>query len=285
MKTVLVTGVRGKTGRQVAAALVRRKEVVVRGAARNADGGDIPGLTLSRFDWQDPASWSAALAGIDALYLLRPKTADAAGTIASLLRSAGSLRRVVFLSEIDCEHRSEDTDERKAEAAVMSSPISWTILRPNWFMQNFTEPSYYLEAVRDDGELHVPTGGQATSFVDTRDIAEVAVAALLDEGHAERSYTLTGPQAVTWAEAARCIGQAAGHPVRHTDPALEKHLAALSSKGTAKSTIAYLGRVYGCIRTGRTSVLSSDVEGVTGHPPRSFTAFVEENKRVWRRAT
>jgi uncharacterized protein YbjT (DUF2867 family) len=284
MSNVLVTGVRGKTGRQVAAALLRRKEAAVRGAARNLDGRAIPGVALSRFDWQDAASWPAALTGIDALYLIRPKTADPAGTIQELLRSAESLRRVVLLSEIDCENRPKDTDERKAEAAVMSSSVSWTILRPNWFMQNFTEPSFYLEAVRDAGKLEVPTGGQATSFVDTRDIGEVAAAALLDDRHGERCYTLTGPHAITWGEAARLMGDAAGHPVRYFDPPLEEHLGSLSGKGTAQSMVDYLGRIYGCIREGRTSIVSSDVERVTGHPPRSFAAFVEESKKAWRRA-
>jgi uncharacterized protein YbjT (DUF2867 family) len=282
MKTILVTGLRGKTGRQVAAALLRRKGVVVRGAARSIEGLHIPGVSLSRFDWQEPASWSAALADVEAIYLLRPKTTNPANSIAEILRFAGSLQRVVFLSEIDGGNRPDDTDERKAERTVMSSPIPWTILRPNWFMQNFTEPSFYLEALRDAGELKVPTGGQATTFVDTRDIADVAAAALLDDGHAERCYTLTGPQAITWADAVRLIGKAAGHTFRYVDPPLEEHLATLASKGTATSTVDYLGRVYGCIRDGRTSIVSGDVQQVTGHPARSFSAFVEENRKIWR---
>jgi uncharacterized protein YbjT (DUF2867 family) len=283
MKTVLVAGVRGKTGRQVAA-LLRRKGIAVRGATRSLDDLSMPGVTFSRFDWQDPATWPDALADVEGTYLLRPKTADPAGTIASLLRSAGSLRRVVLLSEIDAENRNRETEEHRAESAVKSSAIAWTILRPNWFMQNFTEPSFYLEAIRDAGELKVPTGGQPTSFVDTRDIAEVATAALLDEGHAGRAYTLTGPQAFTWQEAARLIAQAAGHPLRYVDPPLEDYLVAISSKGTAKATIDYLGRIYGCIRGGRTAIISGDIERVTAHPPRSFPAFVQENGEVWHRA-
>jgi uncharacterized protein YbjT (DUF2867 family) len=285
MTTVLVTGVGGKTGRQVAAALRGRKNIVVRGAARKPEGRNIPGLQLIRFDWGDTASWPAALEGVDALYLLRPKTDDPADRIGSLLGSARSLRRVLFLSEIDCENRAQDTDERKAEDAVMSSPVSWTILRPNWFMQNFIEPSFFLEDIRDAGELKVPSGGQATSFVDTRDIGEVAAAALLDERHAGRCYTLTGPQAIAWAEAARLIGDAGGYPVRHVDPPLEQHLVARASGGAAQSTLGYLGRVYGSIREGRTAVVSGDVGEVTGHPARSFAAFVEENRAAWRRAT
>jgi uncharacterized protein YbjT (DUF2867 family) len=221
------------------------------------------------------------------MYLLRPfrKLADPAGTIASLLQSAAQLERVVLLSEIDAEHRSEDTEERRVEDVVRSSRVDWTILRPNWFMQNFTEPSYYLEAIRDAGELKVPTGGQPTSFVDTRDIADVATAALLDPGHSGQCYTLTGAQALTWADVARSVGEAAGHAVRYLDPPLEEHLATLANNGTPKATVDYLGRIYGCIRDGGTSIISRDVERVTGHAARGFAGFVEENKKVWRRAT
>jgi hypothetical protein len=67
---------------------------------------------------------------------------------------------------------------------------------------------------------------------------------------------------------------------RYIDPPLDDHLA-LSSKGTRKTTVDYLGRFYGCILDGRTSIISGNIETVTGHPPRSFVAFVEENKKAW----
>jgi hypothetical protein len=83
MKTVLVTGLRGKTGRQVASALIRRKGVAVHGAGRNVAELNFPGVNISRFDWEDSASWPGALAGVDSIYLVKPKTADPAGTVAS----------------------------------------------------------------------------------------------------------------------------------------------------------------------------------------------------------
>ena len=283
MNTVLVTGVRGKTGRQVASALVRAGGVTVRGAGRRVTDLSIPGVIPSHFDWDEPASWPKALDGINAIYLVKPKTADPAGTVASFLQSAASIERLVLLSEIDAGNRNEATDERKVERVIESSPIAWTILRPNWFMQNFTEPSFYLEAIRDVAELKVPTGGKPTSFVDTRDIADVAMAALLDLSHAGQHYTLTGPQALTLTEVASLIGQAAGHPVRYIDTPLDDYLKVLSDKGTAKATVEYYRRIYGCIQECRASVISPDVEQVTGHSPRTFAAFVEENQNVWRR--
>jgi uncharacterized protein YbjT (DUF2867 family) len=283
MRTVLITGVRGKTGRQVAAALARLGGVAVRGVGRRVAELNLPGVIFRHFDWDEPTSWPKALEGIEAIYLVKPKTADPAGTVGSFLRSARSIERLVLLSEIDAGNRNEATDERKVERAIESSPIAWTILRPNWFMQNFTEPSFYLEALRDAAELKVPTGGQPTSFVDTRDIAEVATAALLDSGHAGQHYTLTGPQALTLTEVTNVIGKAAGHPIQYIDLPLDDYLNALSEKGTAEPTVEYYRRIYGCIQKSRTSIISTDVEKVTGRPPRTFAAFVEENQNVWRR--
>jgi uncharacterized protein YbjT (DUF2867 family) len=279
--TILIMGVRGKTGRQLAAALRRHKGVTVRGAARNTTGLSVQDVTVTRFDWDEPSTWSDAVAGIDSVYLVKPKTADPAATVASFLERAKDVKRLVLLSEIDAGNRDETTDERRVEKVVEASSFAWTILRPNWFMQNFAEPSFYLEAIRDAGEIKVPTNGQPTSFVDTRDIADVAAAALLEPGHEGRSYTLTGSEALTWKDALAEIGRAAGHSIRYIDPDLDDYLSTLAGKGTAEKTIAYYRRIYGAIGNGRTAVLSPDIEQVTGHPPRRFSAFVAENKSLW----
>lgn len=281
MKTVLVTGVFGKTGRQLAGALTRHQGVEVRGASRTA--ANLPGARSVRFDWNEPAGWPDVLKGASAIYLVKPKTQDPAATVMSFLRLASDAERVVLLSEIGCESRDESTDERKVEKIVEASPFDWTILRPNWFMQNFAEPNFYLEAVRDTGVLQVPTGGQPVSFVDTRDIADVAAAALIDPTHAGRAYTLTGSQALTFGEVAESIEEVAGHQVRHVDPSLTDYLSAAAASGTAQSQIEYYRRIYTCIQVGQTALISAAIEQVTGHPPRSFSAFLEENKGTWRK--
>ena len=283
MKTVLVTGVRGKTGRQVAAALSRQPGIEVRGAGRNAAGLTLPGVHMVRFDWEDQATWRDALNGVSAIYLVKPKNPDPSSMVMSFLQLAGEAKRVVLLSEIGCESRDDSADERKVEKTVEAMAPDWTILRPNWFMQNFAEPNYYLEAIRDNNLLNVPTGGQPVSFVDTRDIAEVAVAALIDSRHARRAYTLTGPQALTFAEAAARIGETAGYPVRHADPPLADYLSGHAANGDAKSQVEYYRRVYAYVQNGWAARLSISVEEVTGHPPRAFSAFIEENESVWKR--
>lgn len=283
MTTVLITGIRGKTGRQVAKALARRKGITVRGAGRNSAGLDADGITTAHFDWEDHGTWPGAVAGVTAIYLVKPKTADPAKTVSAFLNAAKPIERIVLLSEIDAGSRDETADERKVERIIEALPTAWTILRPNWFMQNFTEPGFFLEALRDGGEITLPAAGQKVSFVDTRDIADVAAAALIDQGHASRHYTLTGPEALTFAEALRQIGRAAGHLIHHNDPPLDHYLKALGEKGTPQKAVGYYQRIYGCIQHGRAAVISTDVEGVTGHPARGFASFVAENQAVWRK--
>jgi uncharacterized protein YbjT (DUF2867 family) len=285
MKTILVTGVRGKTGREVAATLARRAGVTVRGAGRSASELNLPQVSPVHFDWDDRAGWPSVLDGVKAIYLVKPKTSDPAATVTSFLGLARDVERVVLLSEIEGGNQDDATDERRVEKVIEAAPVDWTLLRPNWFMQNFATPSFYLEAIRDAGELVVPTAGQPVSFVDARDIADVAVAALLDSGHTAQAYTLTGPQAITFAEAVGQIGGAAGHSVRHVDPPLADYLAAAAAKGTPPAFLGYLGRIYDHIQKGQTAVISPHVAQVTGHPPRTFSAFVEENKQIWRRST
>src|SRR5262249_32776017 len=155
------------------------------------------------------------------------------------LQFATEVERIVLLSEIGCENRDESTDERKVEKSVEAMPFDWTILRPNWFMQNFAEPNFYLEDIRDRSVLNVPTGGQPLTFVDTREVAEVAAAALIGSRHARRAYTLTGPEALTFAEVGEKIGEVAGYEVRHADTPLAEYLSEEAAGGAPKSLIEY----------------------------------------------
>jgi uncharacterized protein YbjT (DUF2867 family) len=120
------------------------------------------------------------------------------------------------------------------------------------------------------------------SFVDTRDIADAAVAALLEVGHAGRAYTLTGSEAVTFAAVADVIGRAVGKSIRHNDLPLDEYLCKSAAARTPQKSVDYSGRIYGFIGRGEAAALTSDVRNVTGHAPRAIDAFVAENLNTWR---
>lgn len=289
IKSVLVLGARGQTGRQVIASLSRRRDVCVRAAVRDVSVSIMQDAVLTRFDWNDHGTFASAVEDIDAVYLVKPTDtltnadgADPARTVAAFLTASPRLKRIVLLSEIGAGSRPDTSDERRVERLIETCGLDWTILRPNWFMQNFTDPAYYLGDLRD-GEVAVPSDGQATSFVDTRDIGEVAVAALLNAGHASQHYTLTGDQALTWREAVSRIAAAARHDIEYIDPPLEKYLLVHAEQNVAAHVLQHHRDVYETLRGEDGAGITSDIRQITGHAPRSFEAFVTENADIWRR--
>jgi uncharacterized protein YbjT (DUF2867 family) len=264
MAEILVTGATGKTGRQVALQLAGRPGVDVRPASR-------PG-----FDWHDPGTWSATVGAASAAYLVRPDLPNAPELIGEFLDAAPGLRRVVLLSEIGAERAAPASWERRVEAAVTERPVAWTILRPTWFMQVLTDPAFYRDGIRDDGVIRLPSGGAAISFVDARDIAAVAVAALTDAAHAGRAYPVTGPEALPVADVAARIAAVAGRPVRHLDPPVADAVA-----GTEPWLAAVLSRVYERVRSGVAGEVTDVVEQVSGRPARTLDAFLGEHRSAW----
>jgi uncharacterized protein YbjT (DUF2867 family) len=183
---ILVIGGTGKTGKRVVERLARH-HLPVRACGRTS--------TLP-FDWDEDSTWEAALHGTRAAYITYAPDvalARAAAQIAALAAQATRLgvRRLVLLSG-----RGEPGAQR-AEQALQASGADWTILRSSWFAQNFSE-NFLLEPIRA-GEVALPVGDVREPFIDIDDIADVAVAALLDEQHAGQVYELTGPRLLTFA--------------------------------------------------------------------------------------
>lgn len=275
VRNVLVTGARGKTGREVVARLGERG-VTVRAGSR------VPGTSAGnvhpvRFDWDEPATWSEAVAGVDAVYLMRPDIEEAPVRVAELAAMT-SEAHVVLLSEQGAGALADTTWERGAERAVIDQARTWTLLRPSWFHQVLTDPRYYLETIQRDGVLPLSTGGAKIAFVDARDIAAVAVAALLDrESSAGAAYEITGPAALTLDEVAEVVAGASGRPVRAVDPPVDEALAGLPP-WLADQMDGVLQRV----RDGVFGEVSDDVQRVTGSPAISVATFATEHADLWR---
>ncbi|MFJ6605772.1 NAD(P)H-binding protein [Streptomyces lydicus] len=268
MKTILVLGGTGKTGSRIARRL-KAASLPVRTASRT--GGDV------HFDLDDPASWTPALDGVTAAYLVEPSlsaSTDHQVRIPRLVTEAvtAGVRRLVLLS---APRAGEDGHPlHAAEQAVRGSGVDWTILRPQWFAQNFSEGPWRPGILA--GTLALPTGDGCTPFVDAEDIAEVAVAALTEDRHSGQVYDLTGPRAISFVEAAGLIARATGRTNRHVDvdPAafIERQVAA----GAAPDLARLLTELLVSIANGSGAALSDGVERALGRPPRAFETFVTE---------
>jgi uncharacterized protein YbjT (DUF2867 family) len=269
----LVLGGTGKTGARVAARLTGLG-LPVRTAARH--GGDTP------FDWDDPATHRSAVEGADRVYLIAPvmRTRFAPQVSAFLdLAEAAGVRHVTYLSAYGIEFAPAEVALRAVELDLMGrSTLTHSIVRPAWFMQNFSET--FLRPV--DGAIVVPTGKGGEAFVDAEDIAAVAAATLADpEGHAGAEYAPTGPEALTVSDAADIIGSVTGRPIRHVDIDRRSWLDSVIASGVPAEYGEMLKILTETVSSGRGSRPNGDVEKVTGAPPRNFTDFAKRTAAAW----
>jgi uncharacterized protein YbjT (DUF2867 family) len=273
---IMVTGATGKAGRQMVSQLAKTG-FAVRAANRNP-GEPTDGVTPVFFDWYDKTTWAPALGNAEGL-VVKGLDVDhyAYETVEQLLGASSHLRRVVFLSNAGLERAPEDHPRRAIERVVRDSATSWTILRANWFMQNFDEDdAVFAHAIRTRGELHAPAGPATVSFVDTRDLAAAAAAVFASSGHDAKVYAITGPEGLSFGEVADAIGKARGNPVRHIDASPADHREYMRAPGRHAAYVNHINGLFVFTKAGACAPVSTDVELLIGRPARTFQAYVDE---------
>jgi uncharacterized protein YbjT (DUF2867 family) len=261
VSTPLVLGGTGKTGRRVVEAL-RRAGLEPTVGSRTASEPE------SRvFDWDDRSTWAQALAGADAAYLCYapdlavPGAADTIADLAELAVGSG-VRRLVLLSG-----RGEP-EAGRAEDAIRAIAPQWTVVRSAFFAQNFSE-SFFADGVLS-GELALPIGDVGEPFVDADDVAEVATAALLGDALVGRICEVTGPELLSFADAAALIGQASGRAVRFRSVSAEEYADGLRAAGLPEEVVGLIGYLFAEVLDGRNAATTDGVLEALGRPARSF---------------
>jgi uncharacterized protein YbjT (DUF2867 family) len=268
---ILIIGGAGKTGSRVNT-LLQARGIATRLVSRS---------TAIPFDWSRPETWLAALDGVSKAYVtyqpdLAVEGATEAITELSRLAHEKGLERVVLLSG-----RGEPGAQR-AEAALQASGVPWTNVRASWFNQNFSE-GYLIDGVLA-GEVALPAGAVPEPFIDADDIADVVVAALTEERHANRLYEVTGPRALTFAEAVSEIAAVVGRPIRYMEISPEEFVMGLRQAGVPDDVVGLLDELFTVVLDGRNSQVMRGVEEALGRPARDFTDYVRAaaNTGVWR---
>jgi uncharacterized protein YbjT (DUF2867 family) len=257
----LVVGGTGKTGRRVADRLAARG-VPTRIGSRSG---------RPAFDWLNQATWAPALQNVAAAYvtyypdLALPGSAAAIGAFSDVAVTCG-VRRLVLLSG-----RGEEEAQR-CEQIVQASGAEWTIVRASWFAQNFSE-SFLLDMVLA-GEIALPAGNVAEPFVDADDVADVAVAALTEAGHAGQLYEVTGPRMLTFAEAAAEIARATNKNIRYLPLSHAEFAAALAEQQVPEDMAGLLTYLFTTVLDGRNAYLADGVERALGRKARDFSDYV-----------
>ncbi len=266
---ILVVGATGKTGSRVITKLEDKGLALRRGSR----GSDIP------FDWETPATWAPALAGIKSAYVTYFPDLAFPGAVEKLeaftkVAAASGLEHIVLLSGRG-EHHA-----RLGEEVVRNSGIPFTLVRSAWFAQNFSEG--YLRDPILAGVLPMPGGDIAEPIIDIDDIADVVVAALTEDGHIGELYEVTGPRLMTFAEMAGVLSVATGRAIQHLPITFEDFHANVAAAGDD-----FVADVFTAIARetldGRNAHLADGVERALGRKPRDFADFAAAaaSQGVW----
>lgn len=269
---VLVIGATGKTGARVAARL----------AALGHPHRAVSRRSEPAFDWEKPETWAPALEGMKSAYvtyvpdLAAPEAQENIRRFADVAKAAG-LKKLVLLSGRG-EHGAELSEDK-----IRQSGLDFTIVRASWFNQNFDEGFFHSSIL--EGVIALPAGDRLEPFVDVDDIAEVAVAALLDDRHNGETYEVTGPRLLTFADAAAEIAAASGLPVSYVPidgPTF--HAALLPAVGSEIADL--MTNLCAEVFDGRNERLSDGVQRALGRPPRDFSDYVKAAaaRGAWRKA-
>ena len=280
--TVLVTGATGNVGRATVAALARRG-ATVRAATRKPEAYAPPASAVRAvyLNFDDPDSFTPALEDCERLFLMAaPLDAGAAPKLRGLLdrAKAAGLERAVLLSAMGIEHAPASA-LGQVEAGLRGSGMGWTILRPNWYLDNF-HPGW-MGAMVKAGVLTLPAGDARVSFIAAEDIGETAAVVLTEEGHLERAYTLTGPESLSWDEVAAHFANVTGNAVRYQAISDEDMRQAMADRGLPPAALDYLSALFAAMRAGGSAPVTPDLKGLIGRAPRSLADFTARHARAW----
>jgi len=276
---ILVTGGTGSSGSEIVEALAGKK-VKFRMLARNPGKVAVreEGVEIVAGDLAQPRTLSEALKGIDRVLLLAPPVpnqVELESNVIDAARQAG-VRHIVNFSAMTADPKSASRFPRahgEVEQKIRSSGLAWTFLRPTFFMQNLLG----LAAMVKGGTIFQPAGTSKASFVDTRDIAAVAVSALTEPGHEGKAYDITGPEALSYDDVAGIFSRVLGRTIKYQDipPAAARQ--AMIGMAIPEWNADGINELMDQMRSGAYAIVSNAVEQVGHKKPTTLEQFVREN--------
>jgi uncharacterized protein YbjT (DUF2867 family) len=283
---ILVTGANGSVGSAVLSEVARSGEKYRAMYRSKADAAKAPAAATETVvaDFADKASLTAALRGVESVYLVCspvPDLVQLEGNAVEASEAAG-VRRIVLNSALGAGDygKSFPSWHRKVEDKLKATKMAYCILRPNSFMQNVL--TYYAPSIRDQGAFYSGMGNARVSFLDVNDIAAVAAKALRGGEHDGKTYELNGPEALTYAELAEKISQRTGVGARYVDTPIETQRKAMLDQGMPEWQVTALLDLLAYYTGGQGATVDGLLEKLLGRRPMSMDQFLKENAAEFR---
>jgi uncharacterized protein YbjT (DUF2867 family) len=228
------------------------------------------------FDFAQPSVIDAAMHNSHLLFLLTPNTGDAVDYARAALTAgqATGVRHVVRVSAYS-EPDEVNNPHRIIDAMVIASGMTYTLLQPVPFMQNFV--TAFGATIREQSTLYEPLADARVSYIDARDIARTAAAILSDPApHAGQAYHLTGPAALSDHDIARILSEVTGRTIQYVNIPDETARASLAAIGLPAPAVETVMGLYALMRAGKREAVTGNVEAITGQPATPFAAFARD---------
>jgi uncharacterized protein YbjT (DUF2867 family) len=267
---ILVTGATGTIGKAVVSALTENNAGFVAGVRNVAESvSKFPaGTSTVAFDFTNPATFEAALAGVDRVFLLGPPLVhnldEVLAPFIDFLK-AKSILRVVYMSALKVDEVAELPFHKLVTEKLIADGFALTVIKPSFFAQNFR--NYEYDNIMQRGITFTVAGTGKVGFVDAHDIGRSIAAVLTNDGHIGKTYELTGPESLSHTEAAQLLSEATGKTIVYPQPSPADYRAALAAAGAPPFVADYMIKVYSIIADHKVDYVTNHVELLTGRKP------------------
>jgi uncharacterized protein YbjT (DUF2867 family) len=282
---ILITGATGKTGADAAIRLAK-SGARVRALVRNPDKAATlraAGVEIAAGDVSDAAALRAALAGVDRAALILPNGERqlALETAFTDAAKAAGVRHLLKISSMEAVPGATNPVHRThlaSEMHIRASGLAWTMIRPNFYMQNFFGNA---ATIRTEGKLYLPMGQGRACMTDSRDVAEIVAHVLSTGGHEGQSYEITGPAVLSFADVAARFAAVLGRPVEYVDQDPAAYRAHLSKFLSSTWHVDAVCGIFEEIRHGYVAPPTDTFRRLTGHAPRDMDTFIRDHRAIF----
>ena len=290
---ILVTGATGNVGSAVLAGLLDRGEAVAAAlSGRHFQNGKDPGdrlfpaagsgdIEARLFDFTDPATWGAALADVDRVFLMRPPHISNIKRDMEPFLDAVTRHGLVHLSFLSVQGAESNSivPHHKVGQAIMTRDLPYSLFRPTFFMQNLT--TTHLKEIREEHRIFVPAGDGKTNFVDARDIAEVIVTALCAPPDSSAAYTITGDAELTYHQIAERLSAHLPYSVEYEPARMIPFFRYHTKRGLKFGKVLVMYALYSVTRMGKAGTRTPELRELLDRAPRTLDEFIVDHEDLF----
>lgn len=282
MNKILLTGSSGNVGSAVVEYLKSKEESFLAGV-RKTEINHLENELIQYvpFDFEDKTTYSTALKDVTRVFLVRPpQLTDVKGIFIPFIQKCKEVgvKHIVFLSLLGVQN-NPFPPHYKIEKAIIASGIPYTFIRPSFFMQNLS--TTHAIDIKERNDLFIPSGNAKISFIDTRDIGEIIARTLVEDGHENKAYTITGAEAITYHQVANSMTKFLGRKISYSNPNLIKFRKDMINRGIKKDFVTVMMVLYLTTKLGMANHVTNTAEILLNRKPRSIDEFIRDHLEVW----